>query len=148
MRVVALVGFAVALTSAQAGATEGFNCTIDDAQIAVDASATFSSGNGQPFFDLKAKAQINGEDVPDDFRTIDLTQSLKHHWFEAGDLRLRFYYEREGEADHASVELIIKTTGEGDDPELTGTYKVIIVNTDPEAKDTLFYEGPASCSAG
>jgi hypothetical protein len=147
MQILVLAGIVLALMASQSSATEGFTCSINDTNLVFDASSRFSSGNGQPFLDFKAKAEVLGNDVPDDFRTLDLTESLKHHWIEAGDLRLRFYHERDDESDHASLELIVKTTGVGDDPELAGTYKVTIFNTDPDNKDTLIFEGRAVCSA-
>ena len=152
MRKWVLAGFAAVLASAEAEATGGFSCSVDDTSLAFTAEAAFSNGNGQPFFDLRAKAELKGKGVPDDYRTIELQDNLRHHWFEAGDLRLRFYHEREGEANHATFELVIKATGKGDDPELAGTYKLTIFNTDPptdaEGQETLTFEGQAACSAG
>jgi hypothetical protein len=128
-------------------------CSIDDRSVKLAAQSSISDGLGQGFVGFTADAEVLMNGVPEDVHKLDLSGSLVHHWIEEGDLRLRFYWERGGDKPHISVELVLKTAGDADGLELTGTYSLTIFTLDPPAEAegdgrTIATEGKAVCSLG
>jgi hypothetical protein len=147
-----LVTLGIAWTAPPAQATSSFECSIEDRSVTFAARSSVSDGLGQAFVGFAANADIRMPNVPEDMRKLDLSGHLVHHWIEAGGLRLRFYWERSGGRPHASVELILETTGEPEGLELAGTYSLAVFTMDPPANaeggKTITAQGKAACSLG
>lgn len=127
-------GAALVIMSLPAAATGGFSCTIDDANLRLEAGAATGRGMGAPIIELTAKADIKLEGTPADFATLDLDKALVHHWLAYPDLRLHFYHERTGTQPHASVEIIIQTTSAAsDEVSYEGQYSLEIFQAAPPA---------------
>lgn len=137
-----------------ANATGNFLCEIDDPSLKLSAESAFSHGLGEAFLDFKATLEVRLEDAPKDWASLEIDKAgLVHHWFADGDLNLHIYREREGDAPHGYVELIVNTqqNARGDDETAyNGTYELTVYEvgaSDSEGK-TLKAEGKASCSVG
>lgn len=153
MRIAAgLVALHAGLSSAQASGN--FLCEIDDPALKFSAESAFSHGLGEAFLGFKGKLEVRLEGAPKDWANLDIdSANLVHHWFADGDLNLHVYREREGDAPHGYVELILKTeqnARDDDDTAFDGTYELTVYEvgaSDGEGK-TLKANGKASCSVG
>lgn len=136
-----------------AHATGNFLCEIDDPSLKFTAESTFSHGLGERFMNFGATGAVQLKDAAKDLADLKFdSEQLVHHWFAGDDLKLHIYREREGEAAHGYVELIVETKLKPDDETVfEGTYKLEVYDTgkqkDGEALK-LEAEGKASCSVG
>lgn len=147
----ALMGFGLLLVSSlSASASGGLWCTIEDSNLKMSVESGVTRGMGGPFFNFKASAELLFKDVAPDFRQIDLHDKLVHSWLEGGDTRLLFYTEREGEAPHGLVEIVIKVLANPDDEDADakGTYELTYFEAERQQGDNDGYvrlSGEASC---
>jgi hypothetical protein len=134
-------------------ATGNFLCEIDDPSLKFTAESTFSHGLGEGFMNFGGTVTVLLKDAPKDLADLKVDSGqLVHHWFSGGDLKLRLYRERDSEAPHGYVELIVETKRSPDDETVfEGTYKLEVFDMS-KAKDgeglKLAAEGKASCSVG
>jgi hypothetical protein len=134
-----------------AHATGGLGCTIDDANLTLNADTAVSRGMGGVFINFKAEAEIKAKEAPEPLRKLTLDSALVHHWYTGKEIKLAFYKETET-GDHASVDITIETTmpeGADEDAEYVGAYELSIfaVGANSESNSTVL-TGKASCSAG
>ena len=116
------------------------------------AESAFSHGLGGQFLDFKGTLETLVKDTPKDLAKLEVGEvHLVHHWFADGDLNLHIYREREGDAPHGYVELIVKTEQDAKDDDESaydGTYELSVYEVgEPEGR-TWTATGKASCSAG
>jgi hypothetical protein len=138
---------------APAFATGNFLCEADDESLKFSAESTFSHGLGEVFMGFKATASVHVADAPKDLADLQFDAAqLAHHWFAGRALNLHLYREREGEAPHGYVELIVETRqSEEDETAYAGAYNLIVydVGRPPGAEGkTWRAEGKVSCSVG
>lgn len=134
-------------------ASGNFLCEIDDPSLKLTAESTFSHGLGEAFLGFRAKLEVRLKDAAKDWSSFEIDgANLVHHWFADGDLNLHIYREREGDAPHGYVELIVKTQQNARDDDETafdGTYELTVYEVATEGKGkTLTAQGKASCSVG
>jgi hypothetical protein len=135
-------------------ATGNFLCEADDPALKFSAESTFSHGLGEAFLGFKAALEVRLKDASKDWASLELdSASLVHHWFADGDLNLHIYREREGDAPHGYVELIVKTqqnAREDDETAFDGTYELTVYEVGPSDGEgrTLKADGKVSCSVG
>jgi hypothetical protein len=133
----------------EAHATGGLSCTVDDANMSLNADTAVSRGMGGQFISFKAEAEIKAREVPDALRKLTLDSALIHHWYTGNEIKLSFYKETEA-GDHASVDISIETKlpeGAEEDAALEGEYELRIFGAPPgggEAASTVL-RGRASC---
>lgn len=138
---------------APAHATGAFLCGINDGSLKFSAESTFSHGLGERFMGFEASGNVLMKDAPKDLAEIKFADDhLVHHWLAGGDLKLHLYREREGEAAHGYVELIVEAKQSADDETVfQGTYKLEVYDM-TDAKDgegkKLEASGKAACSLG
>jgi len=137
-----------------AHATGNFLCEIDDPALTFTAESTFSHGLGERFTAFAGAGRVLLTEAPGDLADLKVDgNALVHHWFAGNELKLHLYREREGEAAHGYVELIVDTkrTGEDDETAFVGTYSLVVHDmggaTDGDGR-TLKANGRASCSVG
>jgi hypothetical protein len=134
-------------------ATGNFLCEIDDQSLKFTAESAFSHGLGERFMNFGATGTVLLNEAAKDLADLKFDgERLVHHWFAGDNLNLHLYREREGEAAHGYVELIVETKVKPDDETVfEGTYKLQVYDTGTE-KDgealTLKAEGKVSCSVG
>jgi hypothetical protein len=149
----ALAALWAGLSPAQAAGK--FLCEIDDASMKFSAESAFSHGLGGVFVGFQGAIEIFVKDAPKDLAKLEVGKAhLAHHWFADGDLNLHIYREREGDAPHGYVELIVKTERDAkndDESAYDGTYELSVYDVgEPSAPEgrTWTATGKASCSAG
>jgi hypothetical protein len=135
-----------------AHATGNFLCEIDDPSLKFTAESAFSHGLGEAFLGFKANLEVRLEDAPKDWASLDIDSAgLVHHWFAGGDLNLHIYREREGNAPHGYVELIVTTEQNARDDDETafdGTYELTVYEAAEPENKTWTAKGKVSCSVG
>lgn len=139
--------------SAPAHATGAFLCGINDASLKFSAESTFSHGLGERFMGFEASGTLLLKDAPKDLADMKFdAEALVHHWLADGDLKLHLYRERQGDAAHGYVELIVEAKQSPDDETVfQGAYKLEVYDM-TGAKDgegrKLEASGKAACSVG
>ncbi|MDQ8698196.1 hypothetical protein [Hyphomicrobium sp. LHD-15] len=136
-----------------AQATGAFLCGIKDDSLKFSAESAFSHGLGERFMDFAASGTVLLKDAPKDLAELKFDDgALVHHWFAGGDLKLHLYREREGDAAHGYIELILETKQSPDDETVfQGTYKLQVydtTNTKDGEGQKFEAEGKAACSVG
>lgn len=149
----ALAGVLASLSPAHA--TGNFLCEVDDASLKFSAESAFSHGLGGVFVGFNGAIEVLVKDAPKDLAKLEIEDAhLAHHWFADRDLNLHIYREREGDAPHGYVELIVKTEQDARDDDETaygGTYELSVYDVgSPSAPEGRIWTatGKASCSAG
>lgn len=136
-----------------AHATGAFLCGIKDDSLKFSAESAFSHGLGERFMDFAASGTVLLKDAPKDLAELKFDDgALVHHWLAGGDLKLHLYREREGDAPHGYIELILEAKQSPDDETVfEGTYKLGVYDM-TDAKDgegrKLEAQGKAACSVG
>ena len=147
-----LTVIAVLLASTQtAFATGGFSCSIDDKAVRFETMAVVSHGLGEQIPQIKAELEIRADGTPDDLRKLDLSESVTQKWYYDGDLKLRFYRERDGDKTHGYVELVLQARRKKGDDETSyrGNYVLTVYDlSSASASDgkTTTRRGRATCS--
>lgn len=144
-----LAGIVVLLISAGAAcASGGLDCSAEDAKVAFTAHGGVTRGMGGPLFQFEGVVEIKDKSVADDLRkTVFQMPHVAQYWFDAEDLRLDLYREREGDKAHGYVELVIRTKVAGDEGGFEGSYELSVYDgggDSAEAKEAKF-EGKVSC---
>jgi hypothetical protein len=153
VRVASLVLAGLLSGVAPAYATGNFLCEADDASLRFSAESTFSHGLGEVFMGFKAEGSVRVAGAPKDLADLKFDAAqLAHHWFAGRALNLHLYREREGEAPHGYVEIIVETRqSEDDETAFAGNYGLVVyevgTSTEGEGK-TWRAEGKVSCSVG
>lgn len=135
-----------------ARATGGADCTIDDANLALDISGAFS------YSDIGGLFQIRGDLVPKDPRTYKTLRrialgdaDLKQQWFRDKQLKMMLYRETEGDGvPYAYVKLIIETENQGGEEfDYSGDYTLTIEPATSGSDSAAFtVTGKVTCSVG
>lgn len=120
-------------TLSPARASGGFSCSVDDDHLRFAAESAMGRGNGSPFLNLQASAETKIKGTPIDLAQLDLKANLVHSWMDHPDLRLHFYWEREGDKPHATFELLVRTVSSDDEGTYSGTYDLTIFYTEKPA---------------
>jgi hypothetical protein len=150
----AVLGLAGGLAGfSPAHATGNFLCEAGDPSLKFSAESTFSHGLGEVFTGFKGTLTVLLKDAPKDFANIEFDAAkLAHHWFAGPDLKLHIYSERQADAPHGYVELIVETRrSEDDETAFSGTYKLTVFDAGslaPSEGRTLKAEGEVTCSVG
>jgi hypothetical protein len=139
-----LLGVAPAL------ATGTIDCTIADANMALDTSATVRDGPGRHFSRLDGKLQITAKAVPDDLRKLELKlDDLTQRWLHGNELKLRLHHDRGGDGPSAEVDLVIEARRAGKDKtDYTGNYVLSVSHVVAGEEKIVTLRGRAKCSAG
>lgn len=126
MHQLCLVTGLVLASATVAGATGGFDCTIEDENMSFYVSGSTSHGMGAAILGYEATAEIRAAVVPEALRMPDLAAGLVHHWLEYPELRLHFYAETSGDAEFSSLDLVLKTEATDDELTYAGDYRLSV----------------------
>jgi hypothetical protein len=136
------------LACGSASASGGLDCGADDAKASISLHGGVTRGMGGPLFQFEGRLEIKDMSIAEDLRLTTFAKAhVAQYWLDADELRIRLYREREGEAAHGSVELVIKTRSAGDEIGFDGGYELIVYDMQgaPEGKETRF-KGDIGCS--
>lgn len=136
-------GFVLA-TASIAGATGGFDCQIEDANMSFWVSGSISRGMGGVILGYQAEAEITAPMMPEGLRKPDLSAALVHHWIDHPELWLHFYAETTGDAPFASFDLILKSQGTEEELAYEGDY--ILHTFDGETGEVFELTGKVACT--
>jgi hypothetical protein len=122
MRIAVALG-ALLLTCGAVFASGGLDCGSAEERATMALHGGVTRGMGGPLFQFEGRLYIADESIAEDLRqtTFEMPH-VAQYWLDAEDLRLVLYRERQGDAPHGYVELIVKTKAAGDDIEYNGTY--------------------------
>lgn len=134
-----------------AAASAGFWCEADDDALVLSVEGGLSRGLPGPPFNLSGSLAVKKPGAPVAFRDVALIgDDLAQSWFDADEIRLQIYREREG-GSFASVDLVIETMIDPED-ELTyaGTYTLVTSEMTEGASEgtAVTATGAVTCSAG
>lgn len=140
---------ALLLSCTAASASGGLDCDADDARASFTLHGGVTRGMGGGMFDFRGELEIKDKAISEDLRkTAFERQHVAQYWFDAEDLRLDIYREREGDKAHGYVELIVMTKVGADAIAFEGTYELIVFDTanaeGSEGKETKI-TGKTSC---
>ena len=150
MRAALLVLVALPLAR-PAMATGTVDCSIADANVALQASATVRDGPGGHFSRLEGKLDIKAKgDIPKDLRKLDLKlDDLTQRWLHGNDLKLRLYRDRGGPGPSAELDLVIEARRAGkDQTELVGGYTLTVAHAAEGEERIVAVRGRARCTVG
>lgn len=146
MRRVLLSIAALTTLSAPAFATGGFNCAVNDKNVAFEAEAGFSYSLGGI---LNFRGQL---DLPADLAQKGLDRvmldpsSLTHHWIHDGELRQLVHAESGDGQPFAALDFVMMTTVDEEELNYDGTYSLNLEGADLD--EPVRRTGKVSCSAG
>jgi len=136
-----------------AHATSTLSCTADDKVLAFDAMAVVGHVRDNPILQFQGEIRLRLKDVPEDRRTVTLTdEHLSHRWLYGRDLKLLIFQEQAA-GPFPWVELVVQTRrklGEDAD-ESVGTYRLTLPMPNPKnsSKTRDFTaQGRMACSVG
>lgn len=146
-----MTSLAMLAASHAAHATGSFQCEIDDAAVKFTGESAFSTGLGAGFLGFAGALELRAKEAPNGLSDLKLGPAeLVHHWFAGDELKLHLYREREGDAPHGYIELIVETKRTPDDEtQFAGTYSLRSYDTAVMKNDeaqTLSHDGKATCS--
>lgn len=137
---------------ADAFATGGLDCEINDANLDFHYEALFSYSANSPLFQSRAKFEARHPKTDPALKTLDASSlRLIQQWYEDKDLKLQFYAETEGgKQPFASVKLTIRTVASDDEISYAGKYRLEIqpAVVDGQDSEMIVREGDVACSAG
>lgn len=126
-------------------ASGGLDCMADDPKVAFMLHGGVTRGMGGPLFQFEGNLEIKDKTVAEDLRKLTFAREhVAQYWFDADDLRLGIYREREGDKVFGSVELVVKTVRGHDEGSMTGTYELSVfdgVADGADPKETKFSGG-------
>jgi hypothetical protein len=131
-------------------ATGSLDCSIDDKTASAQIAAVFSYGLGSALSNVRGDLTLKVRGLPAGLPATTFEgEHLVHSWLRGRDIKLHFYRETEGDAPHASIELVVETRGKSADAEsYAGGYELIVSwVADGESKSKVF-KGKATCGAG
>lgn len=152
MRRMFLAAFLAACAAPSAQASAGISCEADDKTVKLSLEAGMSHGMGAAVFSFKGELDILAPGTPKDFRKLSFGRdNLTHHWIDNRNLKLRLYYEREGEP-HGSVDIVIEAwpRKDAEDLEYRGGYTLTIFDIPKAGADgkTTVLKGRVNCMTG
>ncbi|MEO4000514.1 hypothetical protein [Mesorhizobium sp. CAU 1732] len=110
-------------------ASGGISCEVvdDGAEIVIGGGMT--RGMGSALFSFSASTTILDATVEDDLRRTEFERGhLPQYWFDGETLKLRLYREREGDAPHGYVEMLVETALNETTSTFAGTYAISTYN--------------------
>ena len=109
----------IALSGGVAFAAGGISCAVEDDAAVLSLEGGVTHGMGGALFSFAGQAELRSPEVADDLRATSFgREHVAQYWFDDRELKLRLYREREGDAPHGYVEIVLETTADRD-----GTYR-------------------------
>lgn len=109
MRMLAGLFVLVAFTSG-ASASGGLSCSIEDETTSLSVEGGVTHGMGSALFSFSGRLELRSDDVREDLRVTEFSREhVPQYWLDGDTLKLRLYREREGDAPHGYVEIILET---------------------------------------
>jgi hypothetical protein len=132
-------------------ATGSLDCSIADASLTFDASATVRYGSGGHFTRFDGKLEIKAKGVPDALRKTEIKlDDLTQRWLRGNDLKLNVYWDRGGGGLSAEADLVIeaKRAGKKDETDFPGSYVLTVKHVVDGEEKTVTARGRAKCTVG
>lgn len=149
-RLLAAIGLVAGAGPAQA--TANLDCGAKDASVAFTARSLQSRGLGGGLVQFEAELALKAKGVPADLARLAFTgDHLVHRWVVGGEANLLLYREREGDAPHGYVEVVLRTRMTPDGTRGPGSYEITVHEAGGEARPegvTRRFRGRAGCSVG
>ncbi len=109
----------VALSGGAAFAAGGISCAVEDDGAVLSLEGGVTHGMGGALFSFAGQAELRSGEIADDLRASSFgREHVAQYWLDDKALKLRLYREREGDAPHGYVEIVLETTADRD-----GTYR-------------------------
>lgn len=144
-RLLALVA-ATALCATPVLASGGVSCSAGDREAKFTVGSPVARSMGGAFFQFAGEIELHGATVPADFRKVAVTRDhLAQNWFDARELKMRVYFERQGEP-HGTIELLVEARGHADAETWRGRYTLSIGEVVDGEFRTRRLTGRVSCS--
>ena len=140
----------LAASAGAAAASGGLSCEAEDAAVTLAIDSGITRGMGGPLFQFSGRVEIRDAGVAADLGATDFAQKhVPQYWFDGNTLKLLLYREREGDAPHGYVTVVIETESTGDDEGgYAGDYRVSVYDmTDAKSGEaaTADFAGAVSC---
>src|SRR5690606_28354637 len=105
----------------------GLSCEAKDEHVALAIDSGVTRGMGNPVFNFRGTLEIADPAVAEDLASTAFEGGhLAQYWSDGDSLKLRLYRERDGDAAHGYVELVIETAPGGDDGSFEGQYRLTV----------------------
>lgn len=103
-------------TTTMAAATGGLSCEASDEAVSLSLEGGVTRGMGSALFSFSGTLELRSDEVREDLRlTAFAREHVAQYWLDGEVLKLRLYRERESDAPHGYVEVIVETTRDDDD---------------------------------
>lgn len=139
-----LVAMAVPAT-----ASGGLSCAAEDEAVTLSLDGGVARGMGGALFSFSGSAEIHAGQIEDDLRATEFARDhVAQYWLDGEVLKLRLYREREGNAPHGYVEVVVDTAYDIKEGEFRGDYLVSVYDmTDAQNSEaeTAELSGAVSC---
>ncbi len=145
--ILALAGLAALVPAGSVAlASGGISCSAEDRSVKFTVGSPVGRSTGGAFFQFEGEIEPRVPDVAQDFRKIKLGRDhLTQSWFDARDLRMRVYFEREG-SPHGTVDLTVEARGNADAETWRGRYTLSIGEVVNGEFRSRTFRGRVSCS--
>ena len=136
-------------TTTMAAATGGLSCEAKDEAVSLSLEGGLTRGMGSALFSFSGTLELRSDEVREDLRLTTFgREHVAQYWLDGEVLKLRLYRERESDAPHGYVEVIVETT-RGDDDTDRGDYIVAVYDMADAAADEVEpvqFSGAVTCS--
>lgn len=139
----------VALSGGAAFAAGGISCAVEDETAALSLEGGVTHGMGGALFSFAGQAELRSGEIADDLRVSSFgREHVAQYWFDDRELKLRLYREREGDAPHGYVEIVLEAAADRDGS-YRGDYAVTVYDMTEAANGEAATEaisGAIACS--
>ncbi|MCO5158914.1 MAG: hypothetical protein M9945_19630 [Aquamicrobium sp.] len=139
----------VALLGGAAVAAGGISCAVEDDGVVLSLEGGVTYGMGGALFNFAGQAGLRSEKITGDLRASSFgREHVAQYWFDDRELKLRLYREREGDAPHGYVEIVLETIADRDGS-YRGDYAVTVYDMTEAANGEAATEeisGAIACS--
>lgn len=139
------------LVATPAAATARFDCTIADANLALEASGLVSDGLGGVITGFEGTLSLSTKLLGEPLPALPLTrENLPHHWLFDDDFRLHVHVPAPEETSLGDLDLLLTTKADQqDETRFAGEYLLRLLATGHDGLEVKSkYRGPVSCVMG
>lgn len=139
------------LVATPATATARFDCSITDANLALEASGFVSDGLGGVITGFEGMLSLSASLLGEPLASVSLTpENLPHHWLFDDDFRLHVHVPAPEKTSLGDLDLLLTTkTDQQDETRFAGEYLLRLLSTGHDGLEVKSeYRGPVSCEMG
>jgi hypothetical protein len=123
-----LITIAIVAGAAQAHASAGVSCSIDDKSVVLEVGAAFGRSAGSGMINFGGNLKILMPEAPRDLRALKLERrKLSQIWVHYKDIKMQLYHERPQRGLTGSINLVLEARQDSENEDsYKGTYLLTI----------------------